>query len=139
MSVTDFATFVGGLASLSITGVNTKFDHIPQQLSTAQLPAMFVRLPEGTDGPLTLSTTAQGGWPTLTCEMVIAVEPQGQNRATQNYKATVALIDHINNALRGIKTGDICQSKIRWSIRGEQDWIGEQLYWLIVVRVTGNG
>lgn len=139
MSATLFATFVNAIADLTITGVATKFTYIPQQLSTAQLPASFVRLPEGSDQPLTLSSADQGGWPRLSCELVVAIEPYGQNRPQQNYAATVALIDAINTTLRSVRTGEIGKSKLSWTIRAEQDYIGEQMYWFVVTRISGNG
>ena len=137
MAITTYTNFMAALGALSVSGVTTKFNYIPGQVDTASLPLLFVRLPENNEGPLTAD--GEGGWPRLTAEVVIDVEPYAQNRHQQNYAATVTLIDALATALRAVAPGVVAKSKLSWETRARQDYIGETLYWLIVARVTGNG
>ncbi len=137
MAITTYTSFVAALGALSVNGVTTKLGYISGQVETASLPVLFVRLPENAETPLTAD--GEGGWPRLTAEVVIAVEPYAQNRHQQNYAATVTLIDALTTALRAVTPGAVAKSKLSWQIRAAQDYIGETLYWLIVARVTGNG
>jgi hypothetical protein len=137
MNATTYTQFSNALADLVVAGVTKRYRYLPTQLSTANLPAQFPRLPVGRETPLTAD--GQGGWPQLTGELVIAVEPLAQSRSEQSHALTLTLIDALNTALRGIAPGTLCKSKHTWSVTGRQDVIGEVDYWVLVATVTGNG
>jgi len=138
MTIYTYAAFSSGVANLSITGVKRKYTNIPDQLSTADLPCQFVRLPVGSEGPLTAD--GQGGWPNRTVELVIVVSPVGQSRQPTNQALALTLIDALCTTLRAVPaTNTISQAKLSWAIRGEIDYIGETEYWYIVASITGNG
>ncbi len=134
---TSYTDFVSAVAGLSVSGVKRAFTHIPNQLNTTDLPASFVRLPDGQEAPITAD--GQGGWPTLTVELVVAVEARGQDNNRRNYAKTLTLMDAVSAALRGVENGQIGKGKIRWSVRAGLDVLGETEYWLVVARVSGNG
>lgn len=138
MTIYSYTSFSNGVADLAITGVKRKYRSIPNTLAAADLPAQFVRLPEGSEGPLTAD--GEGGWPNRTVELVIVVSPIGLNRQPTNHALALTLIDALSTTLRAVaKTNTISQSKLSWEIRGQIDFIGETEYWLIVVPITGNG
>ncbi len=134
---TTYTAFCNALADLSVTGVTTKQRYIPDRAPTANLPLQFVRLPEGAE--MGITQEGEGGWPTLIAELVIVVEPLRQNRNAENQALTVTLIDNLTAALRAVTPGQVCKSKLRWRIRGEQRYLGETEYWLLVARIEGNG
>lgn len=136
--ITSYADFVAGLAALVVPGVRRRLPHPPSQIGTGDLPLQFVRLPEGEEGALTAD--GGGGWPRLASELVIVVSPTHQGKAQSNYAGTVALIDALSETLRNVPPGQLCKSKIAWSVRGTQGYLGgDTEYWLVVARVTGNG
>lgn len=137
-AITTYTNFSNAAADLVIAGVRTKRRFIPNQIETAMLPLQFPRLPEGSELPLT-ADSAQGGWPTLAIELVIALEPFGQDKNKANHAATLAMIDAANDALRAAPFATFGKGKHSWSIRGEQGQIGENDYWLVVIRIVGNG
>lgn len=136
--ITTYAEFMQALAGLVVPGVKRRVNHPPAQIGTGDLPLQFVRLPAGDEGALTAD--GSGGWPRLTGELVIVVAPAHQSRPSENHAASVALMDALSEMLRAVAPGQLCKSKIAWSIRGQRDPLGSDTeYWLIVARVTGNG
>ena len=138
MSIYTYTAFSNGVADLTITGVKRKYRNIPNTLAAADLPAQFVRLPEGNEVPLTAD--GEGGWPNRTVELVIVASPIGLSRQPTNHALVLTLIDNLSTTLRAVSvTNTISQSKLSWEIRGQIDLIGDTEYWLIVTRITGNG
>lgn len=133
--MTTYAAYVGALAGLTVTGVKRKFTAPPTRINTADLPATYPRLPQGQEGPMTAE--GEGGWPSLTCELVMIVEPLGQNLQPTNFAATLTLIDNLSTALRNTS---LAKSKNRWVIRQQAVNFGtETNYWTLVASVTANG
>lgn len=133
-----YTSFANGVAALTVTGVKRKQPNIPDTVNSAAIPLQFVRLPEGTEGPLTAD--GEGGWPNRTVELVIIASPIGQSRQPTNQALVLTLIDNLVAALRAVAaTNTIAQSKLSWEIRGEIDFVGDTEYWLVVARITGNG
>lgn len=138
MTIYSYTAFSHGIADLTITGVKRKYRNIPDQLSTADLPCQFVRLPEGSEGPLTAD--GEGGWPVRTAELVIVACPVGQNRQPANQDLVLTLIDALCTTLRAVPANNtISQAKLSWRIRGRIDFIGDTEYWFIVAAIVGNG
>lgn len=129
MSYSSYATFVAALTDLTITGVTRVHDEPPHQLNTADLPAMYPRLPEQENEVISLGGTV--GLATRTCELVFLVEPAMQNTNAANFAATVALVDAIETALTGLSVGSID----RWTIRQETATFGDTPYWALVASV----
>lgn len=133
-----YTAFAHGIGDLTITGVKRKYRNIPDQLSTADLPCQFVRLPESSEGPLTAS--GEGGWPNRTVDLVIVASPVGQSRQPTNQDLVLTLIDALSTTLRAVPaTNTISQAKLSWRIRGRIDAIGDTEYWFIVASIVGNG
>lgn len=134
MTITSYTTFAGALAALSVTGVTRNLTTPPASIETADLPAMWPGLPRGEEPPFTFQTS--GGWPEITCELIIAVEPIGQSTQSANYTATLSIMDALCTALRGAEIG---RSLLRWTINTNvQVVVGSTTYWAVVATVTGN-
>jgi hypothetical protein len=63
-----YAEYVATLTALTVTGVTKRYSAPPSQLSTAQLPAMWARLPSGETAIASMG--GQMGLPSLTCDLV---------------------------------------------------------------------
>jgi len=128
-----YTEYVATLAGLTVTGVVKAYSAPPTQLSTAQLPAQWARLPSG---ETTISTmTGAAGLPSLTCDLVIAVEVIGQNTQPANYAKALAIIDALHAALADEALGCVLDS---WQMRVDVDQVGDTAYWVIVATVTGS-
>ncbi len=133
-AITTYASFVSGLVALSVTGVERKYAYPPTALNTADLPAMWPGLPGGNEGHMTFQTS--GGWPELTCDLIIAVEPVAQNTQSVNYAAMITAMDNLSTALR---TASIGRSTLTWTITGNvQIAVAGSTYWAVIATVSGN-
>jgi hypothetical protein len=133
-AITSYATFTTALAALTVTGVTRKLDAPPTSIGTADLPAMWPGLPRGEEPPMTFQ--AGGGWPAMFCDLVIALEPVGQNTQSANYAATVTMMDNLSTALRGANIG---RASLRWSITANvQVDVSGTPYWAVIATIEGR-
>ena len=128
-----YTEYVATLAGLTVTGVVKAYTSPPTQLSTAQLPAQWARLPQGET--TIASMGGQMGLPSLTCDLVLAVEVIGQNTQPANYAKALAIIDALHAALADEALGCVVDS---WQMRLDAEQIGDTAYWVIVATVTGS-
>ena len=135
--MTTYRAFVDALEALTVTGVTRQFTQGPPSGATGvgDCPAQYVRAPSGNERPLVFGE--QGGWATMTAEVVILVEPVGQNRQPDNFDNTVDMMDALTTALQGASC--ITKSKINWSIRQTIDTVAGMDYWAVVATVEGTG
>jgi len=135
MAITTYAAFIAALSGLTVTGVTRSYTEPPHQVSTADMPLSYVQLPDVGEGPMTAE--GEGGWPRLRAELVILVEPIGQNVNGVNFALCVTLIDNLSTALRGTS---LAKTKTRWTIRQESiQQYGDTAYWAIIATVEANG
>ena len=134
MSITTYATLVSYLGALTITGVTRKFTYPPTSLATADLPAMFPQLPRGEEAAMTFQ--ANGGWPAMTCDLVVALEPAAQETQSANFSAAVAMLDKVSAALRG---ADVGKAPLSWRIEQTGVTVAGINYWAVVAHVTTKG
>ena len=73
--------------------------------------------------------------PSLTCDLVIAVEAYGQNVQPANYAKCLTLIDALQTALTAEALGGVVDS---WNLRMDAEQIGDTGYWVLVASVTGS-
>lgn len=137
--MTTMNTFVNNLADLSITGVKRNYDGAPSNVESADLPALFPRAVEGSDGAFTHRT--YGGWQTLVCELVILVEKVGLDTVPQNHQKVVDVIDNANAALwAAVDVTKYGKSRLSWDwALSSDEVVGETVYWAVVFRVEGAG
>jgi len=136
--MTTYRSFVDALEALDITGVVRQYTQGPPvgAPGTADCPFQYVRYP-GTDEEFAIVFGEQGGWADLRAELVIGVEPVGQNVTPENFDDTVDMMDNVRTALQGATC--MTKSKLRWSLRQTIDTIAGQDYWAVVAQVRGNG
>jgi len=128
-----YTSLVNGLSSMTVTGVVCKYSESPPQLSSAQLPAMYPRLPEGSLAVLNLSGVT--GLLECVVELVIVVNSTMQSTSGSNFVLCLSLLDALNTALA---SNVIALNLDRWSLRQEEGIIGDIPYWLIVARVEAS-
>ena len=128
-----YTEYVAILAGLSITGVVKAYSSPPTQLSTAQLPAQWPRLPSGETAVASLG--GEMGLPSFTCDLVVSIEVIGQNTQPANYTKALALIDALQTALTTEALNNVVDS---WQMRLDGEQIGDTAYWVIVATVTGS-
>ena len=134
MTITSYATYTAGLAALSVTGVTKKFTEPPGSIGTADLPAMWPGLPRGEEPAMTFQTS--GGWPTLTCELIIAVEAVNQGTQAQNYALVVSILDNLSTALR---TANLGRYLLTWTVNANATVeVSGTSYWAIVCTIAGR-
>lgn len=134
MSVTSF---VSTLAALEVDGVNRRYTYPPLQLSTADLPASFVRPPTADNEPV---STCDDVNTTMSCQLVIAIEPTGQNMQPVNYAALLTMVDALNDALLAAQT--TIGPMVSWAIRAQDAdpvIVGATPYWGVTATVTRQG
>ncbi len=128
-----YAEYVATLTALTVAGVTKRYSAPPAQLSTAQLPAMWARLPSGTVEVVAMDGGA--GLPSFTCDLVIAIEAMAQNTQPANYAKGIAVIDALQAALTTEALEGVLDS---WALRLDAEAIGDTAYWVIVATVTGS-
>jgi hypothetical protein len=135
---TTYRSFVDALEALTITGVERQYTQGPPVGSpaVADCPFQYVRYP-GSDDERAIVFGEQGGFPHLRAELVIGVEPVGQNLTPENFDDTVDMMDNVATALRGAAC--ISKAKIWWSLRQIIDTIAGQQYWAVLAIVEGRG
>jgi len=134
MAPTTYASFVAGLAGVEIAGVTRQYTYPPPSLNAADLPASWAQLPRGESGALTFQ--ANGGWPLLRADLVVAVEAVAQGQQSGNFAATLAMMDAVADALRG---ADISRGPLSWDIRQDEVEVAGTRYWAVVATVEGRG
>jgi hypothetical protein len=127
----SFATFVGALMDVSVSGVTRVHDEPPASVSTVDLPISYPRLPEQTNEVISLGFME--GLPTMRCEVVFLIEPLMQNTNAANFAAMVALIDSINTAFAASRIGIDS-----WEIRQETATLGDTPYWALIASVEAS-
>lgn len=135
--MTTYSAFVTAVSGLSVTGIKRQYDHVPNQVTTADLPASFVRLPSGGINYETLSTCSTSG-NTRTCDLVVLVEAAGQGNPSPNYDATIAAIDNLESALRTAAEDATIMPFLEFAITSGAVGVGGSNYWGITATVTGS-
>lgn len=130
----SYATFVSAISGMAVTGVKRRYTEPPTQVSTADMPLMFPKLPEGNTEIATLGQDA--GIRRMVCDLVLAVEPVTQNRQSANYTATMTLLDALEAALTTLAASD--NTIDRWTLRMIDDFVGTSPCWCIVATVEGS-
>jgi len=133
---TTYRAFVDALEALSITGVSRTYTQGPPlgAPGVGDCPFQYVRYP-GSDSETAIVFGEQGGRYHLRAELVVGVEPVGQNTAFENFDDTVDLMDAVQTALQGASC--ITDSKLNWSLRQVIDTVAGQQYWAVLAVVEG--
>ena len=128
-----YTSFVAGLAALNVSGVTRKYTAPPSQLSSADLPTMYPRLPEGNQE--IVSFGYEVGKLSTVCELVVVMKADKQGNSQPNFADCLTMLDALNSAL---DANAASLNLDRWSLRQDGEQIGETPYWIIVARVEAS-
>jgi hypothetical protein len=132
--LSTYAAFAAAFGGLTITNVKRKYDHTPVSIGHADLPAMFVRLPNGNRNSGSVSTCSGSG-KGRTIEMVVCVEAVGLNNAEPNFDSTVAMMDAVEAAIDAMAKP---MPIMGYDLRGSGVVVGDTGYWAVVATITGQ-
>ena len=128
-----YTSFYNNLAALSVLDVKKNFTFPPGKLEQADLPVMWVQLPEGEENAITFQT--HGGWPLYTAQVVIAIESSGQKDRKYNHPDTLRFMDNLADALRGAGQ-TIAKGKMVFVIRNGFATVADEDYWVVIAEVA---
>lgn len=133
------AAFYSAMSGLSVTGVTRSFGYEPNQVATADLPALWVRRPaSGLGISSSFASASNATSKERTLEVVIAIEAAGQEMVSAATSALVTMIDSLETAL---DTWDATRPGYVDYTIAEDNGIeaGGVAYWGIVATVTTRG
>jgi hypothetical protein len=104
----SYATFISTVSGLTITGVTRKYDHRPVQINSTDMPIQLLDL-GGLEQNDDLTTCVDDGI-TYSVDLVVLVNPAGQDNAEPNYEAQVTMVDNVMTQLKTLS------SNFFWSI-----------------------
>ena len=129
--------FVETLAALEVTKVKRRYKYPPLQLSTADLPASFVRPPRSDYDPMSVCDDTADS---MSCRLVIATEPTGQSTQPANYDLMLTMADNLNAAIKANYT--TIGALVTWTIvaqDAEPILLGGSAYWGVTATITKRG
>ena len=83
---------------------------------------------------MTLQTA--GGWPNMTCEIVVLMRAYMLNTNAVNFVATTTMMDSLSTALRGSAPS---LGPINWTIQHNIVDVDDAPFWAVIASVSGNG
>ena len=135
--MTTMTAFVTALGNLTVTGVLHTYDGPPTSLNDADLPSMWVQLPQSNEAALTLDGV--GGWPLLRAQLVIAYQASAQGTQAANWSGTIAMLDALATTLHSTTPGQLGRGKVSWSVKPAQVAVAGIEYWAVIADVEANG
>lgn len=130
--------FYASLTGLVVTGVTRRYTNEPNGISTADMPAQWVRLPGaglGIDSSYASASNATSK--ERNAELVIAVEAGGQETPGAATTALLTMIDNLETALDGLDAS--LSGYLNYSIDAAAVTVGQVPYWALVASVTTRG
>ncbi len=122
--------------SISLGVIRASDPYEPSIIGRADLPAAFPRLPDGEEDGYTSTAQAQGGWPTIRCDLIVLIAPFPQQTTEERYDNTLTIMDNVTTALRG---SSLAKSRVRWQIRGDRVMVADNLYNAVVATIESDG
>ena len=134
MASTTYRSFVDAVESLTVTGVNRKYQGQPTGATgVADCPAQFSIYPGGNERALVFGS--QGGVRGLKVEFWVVVGPKAQNEGPQNYSDGVDMMDNVSTALQTASC--FTKAKIEWDIDLVEKAVAGTVYWTVVTVIRG--
>lgn len=134
--MTTLTDFYYALSRVSVTGVVRNFEWPPDSLATADLPALWVELPDADNGGESAWASAcDGTGKARTARLILAIEPAGQDNAQPNTRAVVTMMDRLETALDALG-----YPLITYILTGgEPIGVSQTAYWGVTATVTIRG
>jgi len=135
--MTTYVEYVDGLEALVVAGVTRRYTSGPPlSLSTADLPAQWVQLPDGESEAMVLGDAAGSRWPTFSANLIVAIEAVGQSTGGANFDAAVTMMEAMRTRL---ELTDLTEAPLSWAMRQAIVTVAGNDYWAIVCSVKGQG
>ena len=132
------AAFYTALNSLNVTGVTRRYAYEPNGISTADMPAQWVRLPgNGLGIDSAFASASNDTSKERSAELVIAVEAIGQETPGAATTALVAMADNLETALDGWDATR--PGYVNYTIAAGPVTVGQVAYWALIANVTTRG
>ncbi len=132
------AAFYSALNSLVVTGVTRRYAYEPNGLSTADMPAQWVRLPgNGLGIDSAYASACNDTSKERNAELVIAVEAAGQETPGAATTALVAMADNLEAALDAFDATR--PGYVNYAIDAGAVSVGGVAYWALTATVTTRG
>ena len=132
------AAFYASLTGLVVTGVTRRYTSDPNGISTADMPAQWVRLPSAGLGVDTSFASASNATSKeRSAELVIAVEAANQETPAAATTALIAMADNLETALDGLDAS--ISGYLDYSINAGAVTVGQVAYWALIANVTTRG
>jgi hypothetical protein len=113
-------TWIEGIAALEVEGVRRQYLYPPQQISDADLPMSFPRLPEANEEVVALSGAV--GLTSRQMEWVFVVRPFMLSTSKTEFEKALDLIDAIGSELRDATVSlSIDNWAIKWGVGCHRD------------------
>jgi hypothetical protein len=129
--------FVDALADVPFADIKRRYPYPPAQISTADLPALYVRPPSlDYDPQSTCDDTADN----MVCAIVVAVEATGQNTQPANYDKLIKAMDDLNAGLKAHQNE--IGALTNWRIAAqdiEPIIVSQTAFWGVTATVTKRG
>jgi hypothetical protein len=109
-------TWIEGIAALEVEGVRRQYLYPPQQISDADLPMSFPRLPEANEEVVALSGAV--GLTSRQMEWVFVVRPFMLSTSKTEFEKALDLIDAIGSELRD---ATVSLSIDNWAIKWAEE------------------
>ena len=135
--MTTYAAFTAAVSGASITGVTRQYTYAPDALSTADLPASWIRLPGGGTNLGTLASQCSNTGATRAVELVVCLEPVNQDTTSANHAAAITMMDNVETALdalgaHGAALGNVI---LEYTLAGQGVIVGGVPFWSVVAAV----
>ena len=121
--MTTYVNFIAAIHGLSVTGITRNYNHTPVQINTADLPGKMLDL-GGLSQNENLTQCVDDGY-TLAVDMVIVLEPVGQDNPGPNYSAQATMVDNVLAALKTLS------SNYFYSISTGIEYIAGVQHWIV--------
>jgi len=135
--MTTFALWINSLEALSIAGVVKRYTSGPPlSVNTADLPCSYVTLPRGEQAAVATGPAFQR---TLRADLVVLLEPVGQNVQPANFDATTAMLDNVTAALEDLEADSLLDGPMTFAASLAIVEVAKNAYWSVVCSIAGLG
>lgn len=136
--MTTLVAFVDAVEDLKIAGVTHQWKSGRPEGEPGDIPCSYVSmLITGENGPQVFGEQGKIN-PSLRCELVVVVEPVGQDIGYCNFDACIAMMDAITTAIMAQANCWPGASKCTWASRMEIIPIAGIAFWCVVTTIEGR-
>lgn len=134
--MTALQTFYYGLSRMTVSGVARSYEYEPDGLTTADLPALWVTLPNADNGQASnWATSCELTGKSRSAQVVIAIEAAGQDTPAPNTRAVLRMMDALETALDALS-----YPFVEYTISGGEPIVTALTqYWGVTANVTIRG